>query len=57
MLVQETISGCIKESREIRVAGTADEFYTKCGLCGVIFGTISQRNPQMLGGGIDKIDA
>jgi predicted N-acetyltransferase YhbS len=31
MLVQETISRCIKKSREIRVAGTADEFYVKCG--------------------------
>jgi predicted N-acetyltransferase YhbS len=31
MLVQETISRCIKKSREIRVAGIADEFYIKCG--------------------------
>jgi predicted N-acetyltransferase YhbS len=31
MLLQETISRCIKKSREIRVAGTADEFYVKCG--------------------------
>jgi GNAT superfamily N-acetyltransferase len=31
MLVQETISRCIKKSREIRVAGIEDEFYIKCG--------------------------
>jgi hypothetical protein len=31
MLVEETISRCIRKSREIRVAGIADEFYFKCG--------------------------
>ena len=31
ILVQETISRCIKKSCEIRVAGIADEFYIKCG--------------------------